>query len=220
MSTNTDYARKIAENLLEIGALKINVEQPFTWASGLRSPLYCDNRKTLYYPHVRHLIAEAFVHSIRGQGATNGSFDALAGVATGAIAHGMLVAEALGAPYGYVRPSPKGHGLKNQVEGDFRPGTRVLVIEDLVSTGESSHKAIQALQDLGTEVVAMHCIFSYQLPAAVNLFKHHKIAWYYLCNLERLLEVAIRTGYLPAGHRAAVETWAADPAAWHQQFVG
>lgn len=223
MSARTDYSRKIAENLLQIGALKINVEQPFTWASGMRSPLYCDNRKTLYYPAVRKLICEGFVDAIKNQYGTlediKHQVDAVAGVATGAIAHGMLVAEALDLPYGYVRPTPKGHGLKNQVEGDFRPDTRVLVIEDLVSTGDSSHKAMQALSDLGTQVLGMHCIFSYQLPAAVNLFAHHNIAWDYLCNLERLLEVSIHSGYLPAHHRPAVEAWAADPLAWQQQFA-
>ncbi|MDE7026182.1 MAG: orotate phosphoribosyltransferase [Paramuribaculum sp.] len=206
-----DLDRLLAENLLKISAIKLQPEHPFTWASGWNSPIYTDNRKTLSYPNVRTLIKVEMCRLIMEHFDRP---DAIAGVATGAIAMGALVADTLGLPYVYVRSTPKDHGLENLIEGNLKPGQKVVVIEDLISTGGSSLKAVEAIRAAGCEVVGMAAIFTYGFPVAVNAFKEAGVDLITLSNYNAMLETALETKYIRAEDLATLKEWRKDPANW------
>ncbi|MCB2221211.1 MAG: orotate phosphoribosyltransferase [Bacteroidetes bacterium] len=211
MIYNKETAITISEYLLQIKAIKLNVDEPFTWASGLKSPIYCDNRKTLSFPKIRTFIRQQFVDIISEE---FGSVDLIAGVATGAIAHGVLIAQELGLPFVYVRPSEKKHGLENKIEGYFESGQSVVVIEDLVSTGKSSLNAVHALRAGGCEVKGMLAIFSYNLPSAIENFEQEKCALYTLSNYDELLKQAIESNYISEKDLKSLIKWRKDPEKW------
>ncbi len=204
----------IAEYLLQIKAIKLQPSNPFTWASGWRSPIYCDNRKTLSYPEVRNAIRDAFAEKIR---LLYPDAEVIAGVATGAIAHGMLVADILSLPFIYVRSEAKGHGLGNQIEGAWEKGQKVVIIEDLVSTGGSSLAAAGALQEAGCNVLGMLAIFSYQFDKAKTAFEGAGIKLDTLSNYSELVDAAGRTGYIGAGEIETLKEWRKDPSSWGKQ---
>lgn len=208
-----DFARKIAAHLLEIKAVKLNVAQPFTWASGWKSPIYCDNRVTLSHPAVREAIKAAFVQKVQEN---YPDAHGIAGVATGAIALGVLVAEELGLPFVYVRSAPKGHGLGNLVEGDLSQAERYVVIEDLISTGGSSAKAVQALQHAGAEVLGTLAIFTYGFPHAQRAFAETQTHFDTLTNFGALLPLAIESGYITEAQAAEIAVWQSSPETWRQ----
>jgi orotate phosphoribosyltransferase len=214
MSPSLDPALKIAEFLLQIKAIKLSPKEPFIWASGLRSPIYCDNRQSLSYPPVRTYIRQQFVHTIDSH---FGRPDMIAGVATGGIAHGALVAHDMGLPFLYVRPDAKGHGLQNQVEGDLTVGRTVVVVEDLVSTGKSSLKAVKALRAAGCEVKGMVCIFTYGFPEAAAAFAKERVPLHALTNYDVLLDQALRSGYITEKDLDTLNAWRKDPAGWGEQ---
>lgn len=210
-----ELSKECAHRLLEIKAVKLSPSKPFTWASGLQSPIYCDNRKTLSYPEIRTFIKEGLVHLIR----TNfPSVEVIAGVATGAIAQGVLVAQDMNLPFIYVRSEEKKHGLTNIVEGLVKPNQKVVVIEDLVSTGQSSLKAVHALQDIGCEVLGMAAIFTYVLPIARQRFEEAMIELFTLTNYNTLVQEAIAKGYIEAKEEETLIEWRKDPAAWAKKF--
>lgn len=206
-----DLDRLLAENLLKISAIKLQPEHPFTWASGWNSPIYTDNRKTLSYPSVRTFIKVEMSRLIMEN---FGTPDAIAGVATGAIAMGAMVADDLGLPYVYVRSTPKDHGLENLIEGNLKPGQKVVVIEDLISTGGSSLKAVEAIRAAGCEVVGMAAIFTYGFPIAINRFKEAGVNLVTLSNYNAMLESALETKYIRAEDLDTLKEWRKDPANW------
>ncbi len=208
MTTN-NTAGGIAEALLQISAIKLNPANLFTWASGWRSPIYCDNRKVLSYPVIRTQIRDGFVESIRRE---YPDAEVVAGVATGAIAHGVLVAEALGLPFIYVRSAAKGHGLENLIEGEYREGQRVVVIEDLISTGGSSLKAVEALREAGLKVMGMCAIFTYGFAVAGESFAAAGVTLDTLTDYSTLIALAQERGYVGAGDMDALRRWRQDPA--------
>jgi orotate phosphoribosyltransferase len=203
--------RILAEKLLKISAIKLQPDNPFTWASGWNSPIYTDNRKTLSYPEVRNFIKVELTRLIMEN---FGDVEVVAGVATGAIAQGALVAETMGLPYIYVRSSPKDHGLENLIEGNLKPGQKVVVIEDLVSTGGSSLKAVEAIRNAGAEVVGMVAIFSYQFPVAIEAFKKANVELLTLSNYSAMLEAALEINYIKDTDLEALKQWRKDPANW------
>ena len=211
MIIDKDTAKITAKKLLEIEAIKLNPNIPFQWASGWQSPIYCDNRLALSYPEVRGFIAAGFVSAIQD---IYPDVEVIAGVATGAIAIGVLVADKLGLPFVYVRPKPKEHGRKNQIEGQLNAGQKVLVIEDLISTGMSSMNAVKALQTEGAKVLGMFAIFSYAFPQAEELFKSEEITVHLLSNYNYLLELALESGTITKDEADLLSTWRQDPAAW------
>ena len=200
-----------AEKLLKVKAIKLQPSNPFTWASGWKSPFYCDNRKTLSYPSLRNFVKVEISRIILEK---FGQVDAIAGVATGAIAQGALVAEELNLPFVYVRSSPKDHGLENLIEGELRPGMKVVVIEDLISTGGSSLKAVEAIRRDGCEVIGMIASYTYGFPVAIEAFKNAKVELATLTNYEAVLEVAVQTGYIKEEDVAVLNAWRKDPAHW------
>lgn len=206
MNTNS-----VVANLLKINAIKLRPEQPFTWASGWKSPIYCDNRQTLSFPDVRNNIANAFVELIRSR---YPQAEVIAGVATGAIAHGMLVADRLGLPFIYVRSAAKSHGMTNQVEGAFKPGQRVVVVEDLVSTGMSSLAAVDALRAAGCDVQGLVAIFTYQFAQSVEAFAKAGVAIDTLANYTELIEQAVSMGYVQPEHLELLRQWRTSPETW------
>ncbi len=208
-----DSAKKVAESLLQIKAIKLNPTNPFTWASGWHSPIYCDNRKILSYPAVRKQVYEAFAELIA---AKYPQADVVAGVATGAIAHGVLAAEKLGKPFIYVRSAPKSHGLTNQVEGEFHPGDKVVVIEDLISTGGSSLSAVEALRNAGCEVLGMVAIFTYGFPTAEENFAKAGVTLDTLSNYNTLIELAREQDYVHEDQLETLRQWRRDPANWNR----
>lgn len=212
MKIKNDTAYKIAEFLLQIKAVKLNTVQPFQWASGWKSPIYCDNRKTLSYPKVRTYIRQEFVEAIQEY---YGQVDAIAGVATGGIAQGALVAQEMELPFVYVRSSSKGHGLQNQVEGDIQAGQRVVVIEDLISTGMSSLKAVEALRAMDVQVVGMLAIFTYDFQTAKDNFKQYNCALHTLTDYPSLIETAAEKGYIASESIASLNRWREDPENWN-----
>lgn len=214
MIIDKDTAKITAKKLLEIEAIKLNPDKPFQWASGWQSPIYCDNRLALSYPEVRSFIAARFAKAIQNK---YPDVEVIAGVATGAIAVGVLVADKLGLPFVYVRPKPKEHGRKNQIEGHLNEEAKVLVIEDLISTGKSSINAVKALQTVGAHVLGMFAIFSYAFPQAEVLFTKEKIQLYVLSNYNYLLELALEAGRINKNEAALLATWRQDPAAWTQK---
>ncbi|MDD6006260.1 MAG: orotate phosphoribosyltransferase [Bacteroidales bacterium] len=203
--------RILAEKLLSISAIKLQPDNPFIWASGWNSPIYTDNRKTLSYPDVRSFIkvelARVIVENF-------GNANAIAGVATGAIAQGALVADTLALPYVYVRSSPKDHGLENLIEGNLKPGQKVVVIEDLISTGGSSLKAVEAIRNAGCEVVGMVAIFSYDFPIAAERFKKAGVKVITLSNYNAMLEAALAIDYIKESDIETLKEWRQDPENW------
>ena len=210
-----ELSKNCANYLLEIKAIKLSPSQPFTWASGLKSPIYCDNRKTLSYPEIRTFIRNGLVELIKSQYSDT---EVIAGVATGAIAQGALVAEAMNLPFVYVRSEEKKHGLTNTVEGVVSAGQKVVVVEDLVSTGQSSLKAAEALRDMGCDVLGMVAIFTYNLPIATQRFEAAKLSLHTLTNYAVLVEVAADKNYVKADEMATLNQWSKDPAAWAERF--
>lgn len=200
-----------AEKLLQVKAIKLQPANPFTWASGWLSPFYCDNRKTLSYPSLRNFVKVEIARLILER---FGEVDAIAGVATGAIAQGALVADALNLPFVYVRSTPKGHGLENLIEGELRPGMKVVVIEDLVSTGGSSLKAVEAIRRDGCNVIGMIAAFTYGFPVAEKAFKEAKVPLCTLSNYEAIISVALKTGYIDEDDVETLNEWRKDPANW------
>ena len=211
MILNKETAKKTAELLLQIKAIKLEPQQPFTWASGWKSPIYCDNRIILSYPVIRNYIRENFAKQIEEK---YGKPDVIAAVATGAIGIGMLVAEYLSLPFAYVRPQPKGHGRQNQIEGNLEEGQTVVVIEDLISTGNSSLNAVKALKEAGANVKGMFAIFTYGFDTAVQNFENQEIELYTLSDYDNLIETAQKTNYINIKEAGVLRKWREDPANW------
>ncbi len=204
-------SNKIAEYLLQIKAIKLQPSNPFTWASGWKSPIYCDNRKTLSFPEVRSYIRDSFATVISG---LYPRAEMIAGVATGAISHGALAADKLEMPFIYVRSGAKEHGLGNQIEGYYEKGQKVVVVEDLISTGGSSLNAVKALRDAGCEVLGMVAIFTYEFKKASDAFAAENCRLNTLCNYTTLIETAVRTGYITETDVETLKKWRVDPAGW------
>jgi orotate phosphoribosyltransferase len=211
MVNNKETAITISEYLLQIKAVKLNAKEPFTWASGLKSPIYCDNRKTLSFPKIRTFIRQQFVNIINEE---YGSIDLVAGVATGAIAHGVLVAQELGLPFVYVRSAEKKHGLENLIEGYYESGQSVIVIEDLISTGNSSLNAVEALRGAGLKVKGMVAIFSYNLDKAIENFKKAKCQLITLSDYNELISQAVQNNYISEKDLKSLVKWREDPEMW------
>ena len=209
-------AKRIAEYLLQIKAIKLQPANPFTWASGWKSPIYCDNRKTLSFPEVRSFIRDSFVALIEE---LYPHTDLIAGVATGAISHGAIVADKLELPFIYVRSGAKDHGLGNQIEGYYEKGQKVVVIEDLVSTGNSSLNAVRALREAGCDVLGMVAIFTYEFNKASDAFAAEKCTLTALCNYTALIETALKTGYISEDVIDTLRQWRVDPSSWGTEFV-
>ncbi len=203
--------KAVAEKLLHIQAVKLSLDKPYTWASGWKSPIYCDNRKVLSYPYVRDFIKSELCSVIFEQFP---EADALAGVATAGIAWGVMAADQLKLPFLYVRPKPKEHGLGNQIEGELAAGQKVLVIEDLVSTGKSSLQVCEAIQNGGAEVIGMVSIFSYGFPEAENAFQKAGIRFISLTNYAVLIELAIEQGTIASDQMETLLNWRKNPGAW------
>lgn len=207
-----DTLKKIfAAKLLKVKAIKLQPTNPFTWASGWKSPFYCDNRKTLSYPSLRSFVK---VETARLVMEHFPEAEAVAGVATGAIPQGALVADALALPFVYVRSKPKDHGLENLIEGELRPGMKVVVIEDLISTGGSSLKAVEAIRNNGCEVVGMVAAYTYGFAVAEQAFKDAGVKLITLTNYEAVVAEALRTGYINEGDVKLLNDWRRDPAHW------
>jgi len=211
MVTNTGIAAKVAEFLLQIKAVKLQPQEPFTWASGWKSPIYCDNRKTLSYPKVRTFIRQQFVQIIQDNFPKP---DVIAGVATGAIAHGVLVAEEMGLPFVYIRPKPKEHGLENLIEGEIKKGQSVVVIEDLISTGGSSLKAVEALRKAECDVKGMAAIFTYGFENATESFRDAEVKLITLSDYPSLIRQALHDEFITEQDVEALEAWRKNPSAW------
>ena len=206
-----ESALKVAEFLLQIKAIKLQPKKPFTWASGWKSPIYCDNRKTLSYPTIRTYIRQQFVNIITDE---FGKPDLIAGVATGGIAHGALVAEELGLPFAYVRSEAKVHGLSNMIEGVVESGQSVILIEDLISTGGSSLKAVEALRKEGCKVKGMAAIFTYGFKLASTSFKKAKCELVTLSNYEVLIKQALKSNYITEEDLKSLKSWRENPEEW------
>ncbi len=203
--------RLLAEKLLKISAIKLQPDNPFIWASGWNSPIYTDNRKTLSYPEIRNFIKVELCRLIMENFS---QAEAIAGVATGAIAQGALVADTMGLPYVYVRSTPKDHGLENLIEGNLIPGQKVVVIEDLISTGKSSLKAVEAIRAAGCEVIGMVAIFTYGFPVAAKKFQEAGVTLLTLSNYNAMLEAALDTEYIKQEDLETLKQWRKDPGNW------
>jgi orotate phosphoribosyltransferase len=212
MIFNKSTAKKTAEVLLQINAIKLSPNKPFTWASGWKSPIYCDNRIVLSFPPIRNYIREKMARHIEKQ---YGKPDVIAGVATGAIGIGALVAEYLGLPFVYVRPDVKKHGRQNQIEGFIQKGQNVVVVEDLISTGKSSLNAVKALKEAKVNVKGMIAIFSYGFDIATKNFEAENMTLYTLSNYENLLEQALDTQYITTKDLETLSEWNANPSEWN-----
>ena len=213
MIFNKDTASQTAELLLQINAIKLNPSNPFLWASGWKSPIYCDNRITLSFPAVRNYLKNEFAKNIEKQ---FGKPDVIAGVATGAIGIGLLVAEVLGLPFVYVRPEAKKHGRLNQIEGFLQKGQNVVVVEDLISTGNSSLMAVEALKEAGANVKGMVAIFSYGFDIATENFATANIDLYTLSDYENLLPLAVNKKYISEKEEETLARWRENPSIWQQ----
>ena len=211
MIFNKDTAEKTAELLLQINAIKLNPKNPFTWASGWKSPIYCDNRLTLSFPPIRNYLREEFSKTIERE---FGKPDVIAGVATGAIGIGVLVAEYMGLPFVYVRPEPKKHGRLNQVEGFLQKGQNVVVVEDLISTGNSSLLAVEALREAGANVKGMVAIFTYGFENATENFKNANVNLFTLSNYDHLLNLAVAKKYITEEEQETLKEWNQSPSTW------
>ncbi|MDR2765771.1 MAG: orotate phosphoribosyltransferase [Tannerella sp.] len=206
--------RLVADKLLKIKAVKLQPANPFTWASGWKSPIYCDNRKALSYPDIRNFIKLELARIILEKYEKT---NAIAGVATGAIAQGAMVADLLGLPFVYIRSSPKDHGLENLIEGELKPDSKVMIIEDLVSTGGSSLKAVNAVRNFGCEVVGMLAIFTYGFPVSEQEFKKARVSLMTLSNYDAVIEEAVRTHYIDESEISILQKWREDPANWEPE---
>jgi orotate phosphoribosyltransferase len=212
MIFNKDTAEKTAELLLQINAIKLNPKNPFTWASGWHSPIYCDNRLILSFPAIRNFVREEFSKNIEKK---FGKPDVIAGVATGAIGIGMLVAEYMGLPFVYVRPEPKKHGRQNQVEGFLQKGQNVVVVEDLISTGNSSLLAVEALKEAGANVKGMVAIFTYGFDVATENFRKADVELNTLADYEHLLHLAVAKNYITEKEIKTLQEWRESPSTWN-----
>jgi orotate phosphoribosyltransferase len=212
MKLNNDRAYKLAEFLLQIKAIKLQPTNPFTWASGWKSPIYCDNRKTLSFPKVRTYIRQSFSELIVEK---FGKPDLIAGVATGGIAHGVLVAQELGVPFIYVRSTPKAHGLGNQIEGFYEENQTVVVIEDLISTGGSSLEAVKALKEANLNVKGLAAIFTYGFQESIDNFKKAKCDFETLTNYDFLMEQAVKKKYITEESVESLTEWKNNPSNWN-----
>lgn len=205
--------KTFASKLLDIKAIKLQPAEPFTWASGWKSPFYCDNRKTLSYPGLRNFVKLELCHTIQEQFP---EAEAVAGVATGAIAQGALVADELGLPFAYVRSKPKDHGMENLIEGDLEKGCKVVVVEDLISTGGSSLKAVEAIRRHGCEVVGMVASYTYGFPVAEQAFSEAGVKLVTLTDYEHVVARAAETGYITHDDVEILNQWRKDPANWRK----
>ncbi len=206
----TNLAKAVAQQLLSIKAVKLSPNEPFTWASGILSPIYCDNRIVLSHPIARKVVKDGFIE----KSSVFGDFDVVAGVATAGIPHGALLADAIGKPFIYVRDKAKGHGRQNQIEGEVAAGAKVLVIEDLISTGGSSLKAIHALKEVGCEVVGILAIFTYGFEEASQTFADENIAMDTLSDYQVLIDEALRMNYVSAADKTTLQAWREAPKEW------
>ena len=211
MITKNEIAKNVANQLLQIKAIKLSPSNPFTWASGWKSPIYCDNRKALSFPNVRDYIRDAFADLIKAE---YGDCDVVAGVATGAIAQGVLVAQILDKPFVYIRSSAKAHGLENKIEGHIEAGQKVVVVEDLVSTGGSSLQAVEALRSVGCDVLGMVAIFTYGFQVAVDNFANANCKLATLSDYNAMIELALESGYIKADDVESLKEWRKDPSNW------
>lgn len=209
-SIKTTFAAK----LLEVRAIKLQPNNPFTWASGWKSPFYCDNRKTLSYPRLRSFVKTELCHIIQENFP---EAEAIAGVATGAIAQGALVADELELPFAYVRSKPKDHGLENLIEGNLEPGSKVVVVEDLISTGGSSLKAVEAIRKNGCEVIGMVASYTYGFPIAEEAFKNADVKLITLTDFEHVIDHALKIGYIKPEDVDVIHEWRKDPANWNNK---
>ncbi len=215
MILDEQNAKKTAELLLQIKAIKLNPQTPFTWASGWKSPIYCDNRIVLSYPSIRNYVAHEIAKGIEVKW---GKPDVIAGVATGAIGIGILVADVLGLPFVYVRPEPKKHGRKNQIEGHIEQHQNVVVVEDLISTGKSSINAVNALKnEAQARIKGMFAIFTYGFDTSVENFKDQHIDLVTLSDYEHLIQQAFETNYLNNKEHNTLKNWRIDPANWNNK---
>ncbi len=208
---NNELAKEIAMDLLNIGAIVINQHEPFTWSSGWKSPIYCDNRITLSFPEIRSKISRAFANVIR---ANYRSTDAVSGVATAGIPQGALVADILSLPYSYVRSKPKGHGMENLIEGKVEEGQQIAVVEDLISTGGSSLKAVDALREAGADVTVLLSIFNYGFDLAETNCRNRNVDVIYLSDYETMLGEAVKLGVVKESELGSLRAWRSDPAHW------
>tara|TARA_R110000796_G_scaffold41772_2_gene103376 strand:+ start:41171 stop:41812 length:642 start_codon:yes stop_codon:yes gene_type:complete len=213
MVLNKDTAKKTAELLLQINAIKLNPENPFSWASGWKSPIYCDNRIILSYPSIRNYVREEMAKQVEK---LYGKPDVIAGVATGAIGIGMLVADYLGLPFIYVRPEAKSHGRQNQIEGSLEKNQTVVVIEDLISTGKSSLNAVKALEEAGANIKGMLAIFTYGFDVATENFKQNNLELHTLSDYENLIQQASETNYIKEEQFKTLLEWKINPSDWQQ----
>lgn len=204
-------AKAVAEKLLQVNAVKLNPEKPFTWASGWKSPIYCDNRRILSFPYIRDSIKSELCNVVFEKFP---DAELLAGVATAGIAWGAMAADQLKIPFVYVRPKPKEHGLGNQIEGYFEPGKKVVVIEDLVSTGKSSLQVVEVLRKEGLYVMGIVSIFTYGFPVSAELFAKAGVQYYALTDYSTLIQLAVEKGILSESHMDILLKWRTDPAAW------
>ncbi len=204
-------AKVVADKLLQVNAVRLNTREPFTWASGWKSPIYCDNRRVLSFPYIRDYIKSELCNVVFDRFA---EAELLAGVATAGIAWGAMAADQLKLPYVYVRPKPKEHGLGNQIEGYFEKGQKTVVIEDLVSTGKSSLQVVEALKDAGLDVIGMVSIFTYQFPVAAEAIEKTGIAYYSLTDYPTLIGRALEKKLVPAEEEALLLKWRENPAGW------
>ena len=211
MPKEPSTAKKVAEYLLQIKAIKLEPKNPFTWASGWQSPIYCDNRITLSYPDIRRFLSQAMANEIK---AKYPQTKAIAGVATGAIGIGMLVAEALDLPFMYVRPQPKKHGRKNQIEGQYDIDAPTVVVEDLISTGKSSLQAVDALRKANINVLGMLALFSYEFDVAEANINEEAVELTALCGYNTLIETAVTAGYIESEQETILKEWRKTPALW------
>jgi len=207
----SNYSQKVALALLEIEAIKLRPEQPFKWASGWNSPIYCDNRLSLSFPAARNLIKEGLIALIKENFK---DVEAIAGVATAGVPQGAILADALNLPFVYVRPKPKDHGMENLIEGKIVKGQKIVVVEDLISTGGSSLKAVEALRDGGFNILGMVAIFTYGFNTAVENFKNAKVTLHTLSNYEALVNEAVNNGTIKQAELASLQAWRKDPASW------
>lgn len=208
---NNAYKEQLAEHLLQIKAIQLNTHEPFTWTSGIKSPVYCDNRKLLSYPLVRDFVRDGFVALVKEYFPTT---DYIAGVATAGIPHGAIVADALNLPFVYVRSKPKEHGMNNTIEGDLKHGSRVLVVEDTISTGGSSLKAVADLRAAGAEVIGMIAIYKYGFEEAHQRFEDEGVILKTLTNYDFLIRTAINDGYISKDELESLNAWRANPKEW------
>lgn len=211
MQNHSDVSRQIAAHLLNIEAIRLRPDQPFKWSSGWNSPIYCDNRLSLSYPEVRTYIKNALADAIR---VAFPAAELIAGVATAGIAQGALVADVLHMPYAYVRPEPKKHGMGNQIEGRILPGQKVVVLEDLISTGGSSLKVVDVLREAGAEVLGMAAIFTYGFALADENFSQKGVELMCLSNYDSLIQEALKLDYVTEGQLETLAQWRKDPGSW------